>query len=93
MVESNSMKKASWPVVTYINPLPLREASDFKTQVERCLPAQPVVLNFHIPTKEVHFTCIDTHKHAHVIIAWKKLPQNTIFVHVTYDGHSWALPK
>lgn len=33
MVESDSMKRAPWPVVTYINPLPLREASKFKTQV------------------------------------------------------------
>lgn len=84
MVESDSMKRAPWPVVTYINPLPLREASKFKTQVERCLPSQPAVLNFHIPTEEAHFMCTDTHKHTHVIIVWKKLPEN-MTVHVKLD--------
>lgn len=93
MVESDSMKRAPWPVVTYINPLPLREASKLKTQVERCLPSQPVVLNFHIPTEEAHFMCTDTHKHARVIIVWKKPPENMILVLVRFGGHDWALPK
>lgn len=50
---SVQLPEPPWPLVTYINPLSLMGLSVFKVQVERRLPSQPVVLNFHIPNREV----------------------------------------